>query len=107
MRLTTAIWVAALLRRVELGGAYAVVATKGDAYSGAVLIKVSTLNGEAVLYRSVQGMAGERIWWPKGPQREAEIERYIAGRLQNDPDMWCVEIEDRHGRHFIDEIVEI
>ena len=37
MRLSTDIWVGALIRRVELAGAFATVARKGDARAGAVL----------------------------------------------------------------------
>ena len=38
MLLSTDIWVAALIRRVELGGGFAVVARKGDARAGSVLV---------------------------------------------------------------------
>ena len=40
MLLSTDIWVSALIRRAELGGAFGVVARKGDARAGAVLVKV-------------------------------------------------------------------
>ena len=40
MLLSTDIWVGALIRRVEIGGGFAVVARKGDPRAGAVLVKV-------------------------------------------------------------------
>ena len=40
MMLSTDIWVAALIRRVELAGSFAVVVRKGDARAGSVLVKV-------------------------------------------------------------------
>ena len=39
MILSTDIWVAALIRRAELGGGFGVVAHKGDARAGSVLVK--------------------------------------------------------------------
>ena len=39
MELSTDIWVGALIRRAELGGAFAMVARKGDPRAGAVLVK--------------------------------------------------------------------
>ena len=41
MLLSTDIWVGALIRRAELGGAFAMVARKGDARAGAVLVNES------------------------------------------------------------------
>ena len=46
MLLSTDIWVAALIRRVELGGGFAVVARKGDARAGSVLVKVLNLDAQ-------------------------------------------------------------
>ena len=98
---------AALLRRAELGGAFGAVRIKGDAKSGVVLVKVSTLDGQAQLFLPLHNMDGERVWWRKGPDMEVKIESYIHRRLEDDPDLWCVEIEDKQGRHFIDETVDI
>ena len=38
MLLSTDVWVGALIRRAELGGAFATVARKGDPRAGAVLV---------------------------------------------------------------------
>ena len=51
-------------------------------------------------------MSGERVWWPMGPQSEAEIDAYIMRRIDYDPDLWVLEIEDRDGRHFLTEPIE-
>ena len=105
-RLKTDIWAAALIRRAETGGAFASVARKGDGDAGATLVKVRLLDGNAVLYRSMQDMDGTRIWHPKGPIDEQAIDDVINKRLNMDPDLWVIEIDDRQGRHFLAEPVE-
>lgn len=104
--LKTSIWAYALIRRAEIGGAYAMLALKGDGDAGAVLVKICTLDGQAVLYRPIRNMSGERIWLPKGPLPEREIDAMINKRKNTDPDIWVVEIEDKQGRHFLTEPVE-
>ena len=34
------------------------------------------------------------------------IDDLIKQDLRTDPDLWVVEIEDRHGRHFLEETVK-
>ena len=63
MLLSTDIWVGALVRRAELGGAFAMVARKGDARAGAVLVKVVDRRaGTARLYSEATRGDGERFW---------------------------------------------
>ncbi len=104
--LKTSIWAPALIRRAETGGAFATVLRRGDPDAGAVLILVRTLDGEAVLYRSMRDMDGSRIWHPKGPTDETSLETDIRKAMVSDPDLWVVEIEDRKGRHFLTEKVD-
>lgn len=104
--LKTSIWVAALLRRASVEGAYAALSRKGDGDAGAVLVKVCTLDGHASVYRPIRDLSGSRIWLPKGPMAEREIDEAIAARIKTDPDIWVVEIEDKQGRHFLTEPVE-
>lgn len=104
--LKASIWVAAIIRRAEVEGAFAALSKKGDEDAGAVLVKVCTLDGNAVLYRPIRNMDGDRIWLPQGPDREFEIDQAIAKRTKTDPDIWVVEIEDKQGRHFLTEPVE-
>jgi len=105
-QLKAGFWTSALIRRAEVAGAFAAVVKRGDADAGACLVKVRLLNGEAVLYRPIRNMSGERVWWPKGPEAEREIDLYVNGRVDDDPDIWIVEIEDRQGRHFLTEPIE-
>ncbi len=104
--LKTSIWAPALIRRAETGGAFASVVYRGDPDAGAVLILVRTLDGKAVLYRSMRDMDGSRIWHPKGPAGEDDLDGDIRKAMVSDPDLWVIEIEDKQGRHFLTERVE-
>jgi hypothetical protein len=108
MLLATDLWVGALIRRAELGGAFAVVARKGDARAGAVLVKVlNRSDGAARLYAEATRMDGETVWMqPARSEQEPDLDRYIERAVRIDPDVWVVEIEDRQGRHFLTERVE-
>ena len=108
MLLSTDIWVSALIRRAEIGGAFAVVARKGDTRAGSVLVKVLNRgDGTARLYSEATRMEGDRVWMrPTPSDQEPDLDRYIERALKIDPDLWVVEIEDREGRHFLTEPVE-
>ena len=39
------------------------------------------------------------------PVPEADIEARLVREIRYDPDVWIVEVEDRSGRHFLDNAV--
>jgi hypothetical protein len=102
----THIWVSALVRRAELGGAFAAIVHRGDAERGDVLVKVTTERGKARLYGPAFSPEGPATFEQLAPEDEAGCEALIARRLGYDRDLWVVEIEDRHGRHFLTEPVK-
>ena len=108
MLLSTDVWVAALIRRAELGGAFAVVARKGDPRAGAVIVKVlNRADNTARLYAEATRGDGERVWMrPAASEDEPDLDRYLERAIRIDPDLWVVEIEDKQGRHFLTEPVE-
>ena len=108
MLLSTDIWVGALIRRAEIGGGFAVVVRKGDPRAGAVLVKVlNRTDGTARLYAEATRGDGDRVWMqPVASDQEPDLDSYVARSARIDPDIWVVEIEDRHGRHFLVEPVE-
>jgi hypothetical protein len=108
MMLSSDIWVAALIRRVEMAGAFATVARKGDARAGAVLIKTFDQRAKiAQIYVEATRGDGDRVWMrPAEFASEAEVDAYAARAARIDPDIWVVEIEDADGARFLTESVE-
>ena len=103
-RLTTDFWVAAYLNRLRLSDIPAFVVAKGDATAGAVLVKQNTLDGRArVFQRSFDLMSGARAWIMLTEGDEAEVDASIARQRAFDRDLWVIEVEDRDGRHLLDE----
>ncbi len=103
-RLTSDFWVHAYLARLRLADIPAFVTAHGDATAGAVMVKVNTLDGNAELWqRALDPMRGTRRWMAIQSGPDPEIEAAIARQRRFDPDLWVVEIEDRAGRHLLDE----
>ena len=103
-RLTTEIWIAAYLTRLRLATIPAFIVQKGDKTAGAVLVKLNTLDGTARCFqRSFDLMSGERQWviLVEGP--EQSVDASIGKQKTFDPDLWVIEIEDRDGRHLLDD----
>ncbi|MEM9436231.1 MAG: DUF1491 family protein [Pseudomonadota bacterium] len=104
MRLATGIWVAAYLQRLRLADIPAFVVSRGDETAGAVLVKLNTLDGRATCYqRSLDLMTGARRWMELCTGPEGEVDATVASQRGFDPDLWVIEVEDREGRHLLDE----
>lgn len=100
MRVTTDLWVSALLRRVFSAGGFAAVLKRGAAEAGAVFVVHRRRFGDATLY----GPAPQALY-AEGPVEERRFvavlneadETAIAARLEKearfDADLWVVEIE--------------
>jgi hypothetical protein len=114
MRLKSAIWVAAYIRRCHVEGIFAAVRRRGADEAGAIFIKVNRLDGSADLYGPAPQAAfdeakpADRAFTAPlktQPAPEPDVEAYLAREMRFDPDIWIVETEDRAGRHLIDNIV--
>jgi hypothetical protein len=106
--LSTDLWVAALIRRAEQGGAFAAVVRKGDPRAGAVVVKlINRREGWTRLYSEALRGDGERVWMqPARAGDEADLDAWVERSRRIDPDLWVVEIDDGQGRHFLTEPVE-
>lgn len=104
MRLTAEFWVHAYLARLRAMDIPAFVTAHGDNSSGAVLVKLNTLDGNAAAYqRSFDLMSGARKWDTLIEAAEADVDAAIARQRGFDPDLWVVEVEDRAGRHLLNQ----
>jgi hypothetical protein len=103
-RLTARFWVDAYLARLRLQDIPAFVVAHGDDTGGAVLVKLATLDGKAVVFqRSFDLMTGDRRWVELAAGAEPEVDAAVARQRGFDPDLWVIEVEDRAGRHLLDQ----
>lgn len=104
MRLTADIWVSAYLTRLRLVQIPAFVVKRGDATSGSVLVKLNTLDGQACCFqRSFDLLTGERAWVVLTEGFEKDVDASVSKQAGFDPDLWVIEVEDRDGRHLLDQ----
>ena len=105
-RLKSEFWVTALLRRAQSQGGFATVIRKGDPDAGIVLIVFRSGQG-LKLYAPERNFGGERVWWPADMKDQAMLDTRINRRVDEDPDIWVVEIEsDAAPEALIGETVE-
>ena len=110
MRLKSEIWVKAYIRRCQHEGVAVALVRRGDIDAGAIYIKVSHLDGAAVLFgpapAGFEEAREERRWQAclePAPTSEVEVDAYLARQIEFDPDIWIVAVEDRQGRHFLED----
>ena len=103
-RLASGLWVSAYLKRLGLAAIPAYVMAHGDDTAGAVLVKLSLLDGTARAYqRGYDLHTDARIWQVLTDGPEHEVDAVIARQRAVDPDLWVIEVEDPRGRHLLDE----
>ena len=103
-RLASGVWVSAYLLRLQLADIPAYVTAKGDAEAGAVVVKVALLDGTARAYeRRSDLMSGARAWILFSEGAEVDVDAQLARAKGRDPDLWLIELEDRHGRTLLDQ----
>jgi hypothetical protein len=102
-RLASGIWVAAYLRRLQLEMIPVYVLARGDETAGAILVKLSTLDGKAqVFQRQYDLMTGSLDWQVMSEGSETVVDAVIARERARDSDVWVIELESRTGRHLLD-----
>lgn len=110
MRLKAGIWVAGYIRRLNAEAIPAAVTRRGDADAGAIFIKIAALDGTALVLRpaatGIEGAEHDRFWslaFPGPRPEEAKADAFLSRQAEYDPDIWIIEVEDRQGRHFLDD----
>lgn len=103
-RLTARFWVDAYLARLRLADIPAFVVAHGDDTAGSVLVKLNTLDGQAALFQRAYNLLEDSHHWDSiVDDSEAEVDAAIARQRSFDRDLWVIEVEDRAGRHMLDE----
>ena len=113
MRLKANMWIGAYLRRCQVENAYALVRRRGAEDGGAIYVKVALLDGTAQLYAPApqtaytdDDSASERLFAAQfggQPVPEDKVESQLRREIDFDPDIWIIEVEDRQGRHYLDD----
>jgi len=104
MRLTTEFWVKAYLARLGQADIAGVVVAHGDDTGGAVLVKLNTLDGQArLMQRGFDLTDGTRTWVELSAGEEGAVDAAVRRQREFDPDLWVIEVEDRAGRHLLDQ----
>ncbi len=109
VRVTSALWVGAYIRRCFGAGSVAMVLRHGADEAGAILVVIDWLDGTVDLYGPAPQSAftetrpSDRLFhrWLERSDRPA-VQKRIDSELRFDPDIWIVEIEDKAGRAFLD-----
>jgi hypothetical protein len=113
MRVTSALWVAAFVRRCNNAGTFAVVQRRGAEEAGAIFILVDRLAGTADLYGPApqtsfdEARPSDRRFQKIAGDATAEtVDARLAKEARFDPDFWVVAVEDREGRTPFDTVAE-
>ena len=96
-------WVKAYLKTLSLEGISGFVIRHGDDDAGDLLIKLSTLDGTAKLFQLEYDLeTGKRVWKCTFSGGEEDADVSVNNKLEFDPDLWVLEVEDVQGRHLLD-----
>ncbi len=113
MRLTSQIWVEALLRTAFGSGAYGCVVKRGSAEAGAIFIIINHLDGQFSLFGQApqillaEGDHSDRLFVELiGRKNEQEVLNKLESEKKFDYDLWIVEIENRNDKIFFEIAIE-
>lgn len=99
LRVTSDLWVSALVRRIFGAGGFAAVERRGAAEAGAIMIVRRDRTGELRLYMPApqtsydEAKPQDRLFVEVPAVDEEEVGRRLERELRFDPDMWVVEVE--------------
>jgi hypothetical protein len=100
MRVTSDLWVSALLRRVQSAGGFGAVLRRGAVEAGAIFIVSRSRLGGVTLYAPAPQIAYEegrpeerRFSELLGPTDDETVDARIDREVRFDPDLWVIEVE--------------
>ncbi|MFM9979010.1 MAG: DUF1491 family protein [Sphingomonadaceae bacterium] len=102
-RLTSAMLVSSLVRRVGQAGGNAAILARGDAERGAILLICAEKGVLQSIRERVLDIEGIYRWQPVGPQSSDSHSAWLERRRSRDPDLWIVELDIANAERFADE----
>jgi hypothetical protein len=109
-RLTSAMLVSALIRKVEGEGGTGAVLARGDSSAGALLLLIAD-RGQTVALRERGLRPDGRPGWisagPSDPGDHEELSGYLERRRKFDADLWLVELDGMSPEAFDQVLAEI
>ncbi|MCT8999615.1 DUF1491 family protein [Chelativorans intermedius] len=99
MRVTSELWVSALVRRVFADGGFAAVRRRGAREAGAIFVVRRTRLGAFELYGPApqtsyeEARPAERQFVRMAATTEEEADRRLEREMRFDPDVWVLEVE--------------
>ena len=115
MRIPARLWVQAYVRCINSSGAFAAVYRHGDDDLGIIWIKLNRLDGTAVLFgpapaplEAQEGTSERRFIRLHKAETisSAAADQLLVRQREYDSDLWIVEVEDRAGRHGLDDVID-
>lgn len=105
-RLTSAMLVSALLRRVQAAGGFGTVLRRGDAHAGAILVECLAAGERQLVLERTTGLDGRDGWRALTTvECESDHSSRIARRVQGDPDLWIIELDIAQAERFAAETI--
>lgn len=100
MRVTSDLWVSALVRRIFSDGGFAAIQRRGAREAGAIFLIKRTRLGELELYSPApqtsydEAKPDERQFvLVFRTEEEEKVDKHLEREMRFDPDVWVVEIE--------------
>ena len=109
-RVTSAVMVSALVRRVHQEGGSAAVLARGDATAGGILLMTLEKGTNPRFFERGLGPRGEPVLMPSGPGEiasESDAAAYWQRRRSRDSDLWVVELDIAGAERFAAETMGI
>jgi hypothetical protein len=109
-RLTSAMLVSALIRRVDQAGGSAMVLAKGDETAGAILLLTYERGTNPKFIERGIGPDGMPALLASGPTElgdESEVSAYWQRRRSRDSDLWVIELDIAEAERFAAETIGI
>jgi len=101
-RVTSEFWVSAYKQVLEGQAIPLFIIKKGNAAAGAIIVRISDLQGRSKIFGQSFDMEGDRKWVELAAGKDDEMETVILRQKKVDSDLWILEVETRHGNHYLD-----